>query len=254
MSGMAQAKPGRRHRSQARPAGLVKSEDGDPAPRLSHQPARGSFTPSLYASKKKNDCQALHQSSPRTTISRGPTSSTAGTRRSLSTACVCLYSTRISHGRPGSYGETAETSASAFRAPSSISSRAFSGGTFRELSEPSPHFTGTVVTPSPSSAAASRQTASSPVTSTTGQPQLPHNAALIPVSPTSVPLKERFCHDWPETVWFMTPSGVPAIACMPTKSAASQPCSRKAVYSVHSCWTTYSHAGSIRSGTSELNV
>jgi hypothetical protein len=33
---------GRRHRSQTRLASLVKSEEGDPAPRLSHQPARAS--------------------------------------------------------------------------------------------------------------------------------------------------------------------------------------------------------------------
>jgi len=42
------------------------------------------------------------------------------------------------------------------------------------------------------------------------------------------------------------------MACMPTKSAASQPASRKLVYSVHSCCTTYSQAGSSSSGTSEL--
>ena len=95
-------------------------------------------------------------------------------------------------------------------------------------------------------------TASSPVTSRTGQPHVPQSAALIPVSPTSVPLKRRLCHAWPETVWDRTPSAVPAIACMPTKSAASQPASRKPVYSVHSCCTTYSQAGSRRSGTSEL--
>ena len=52
----------------------------------------------------------------------------------------------------------------------------------------------------------------------------------------------------------MTPFGVPARACIPTKSAASQPCSRNSVYSVHSSWTTYSHAGSRSSGMSELNV
>jgi hypothetical protein len=38
---------GRRHRSQVRLASLDKSEDGDPAPRLSHHPARESFTSSL---------------------------------------------------------------------------------------------------------------------------------------------------------------------------------------------------------------
>ena len=55
-----------------------------------------------------------------------------------------------------------------------------------------------------------------------GQPDRAHqSAALIPVSPTSTPLNQRFCHTWPETVWFITPRRVPAIACMPTKSAAS---------------------------------
>ena len=100
----------------------------------------------------------------------------------------------------------------------------------------------------------SRQDASSPVTSRTGQPHVPQSAALMPVSPTCVPLNQRFCHAWPETVWLSTPSAVPAIACMPTKSAASQPSSRKPVYSVHSSWTTYSHAGSRSSGISELKV
>ena len=63
---------------------------------------------------------------------------------------------------------------------------------------------------------------------------MPQSAALIPVSPTSVPLNQRFCHSCPETVWLSTPFGAPFIACMPTKSAASQPDSRNAVYSVHS--------------------
>jgi len=49
-------------------------------------------------------------------------------------------------------------------------------------------------------------------------------------------------------------SRVPAIACMPTKSAASTPPSRYSVYSVHSFWTTYSQSGSSSSGISELNV
>ena len=88
----------------------------------------------------------------------------------------------------------------------------------------------------------------------TGQPQVPHSAALMPDSPTSVPLNARLRQPVPETVWLSTPSGVPAIACMPTSSAASQPCSRNSVYSVHSCWTTKSQRGSSRSGISELNV
>ena len=76
----------------------------------------------------------------------------------------------------------------------------------------------------------------------------------MPASPTSVPLNARLRQPVPETVWFMTPSAVPAIACMPTKSAASQPCSRNSVYSVHSCCTTKSQRGSSRSGISELKV
>jgi hypothetical protein len=76
----------------------------------------------------------------------------------------------------------------------------------------------------------------------------------MPVSPTSTPLNRRRHHDEPLTVWASTPSRVPAIACMPTKSAASTPVSRKVVYSVHSFCTTNSHAGSSSSGISELNV
>ena len=74
----------------------------------------------------------------------------------------------------------------------------------------------------------------------------------MPVSPTSVPLNQRFWKLGPETVWLSTPSAVPARACMPTKSAASTPCSRKAVYSVQCSWTTNSQPGSSSSGTSEL--
>ena len=51
----------------------------------------------------------------------------------------------------------------------------------------------------------------------------------------------------------MKPSLVPAMACMPMKSAASQPSSRTPVYSVHSFWTTNSHPSSRSSGMSELN-
>ena len=76
----------------------------------------------------------------------------------------------------------------------------------------------------------------------------------MPVSPTTVPLNERLRQPVPDTVWFMTPSGVPAFACMPTNSAASQPCSRNSVYSLHSCCTTKSQRRSSRSGISELNV
>ena len=76
----------------------------------------------------------------------------------------------------------------------------------------------------------------------------------MPVSPTSVPLNQRFWKFGPETVWLSTPSAVPARACMPTKSAASTPCSRNSVYSVHWSWTTNSQSGSRSSGISELNV
>ncbi len=47
MAGMAQAKQGVVIARRPGRWGLVKSEDGDPAPRLSHQPARESFTASL---------------------------------------------------------------------------------------------------------------------------------------------------------------------------------------------------------------
>ena len=76
----------------------------------------------------------------------------------------------------------------------------------------------------------------------------------MPVSPTETPLKQRLRQSRPEIVWLMTPSPGPAFACMPTKSAASQPSSRNSVYSVHSSWTTHSQSGSSSSGTSELNV
>ena len=116
-----------------------------------------------------------------------------------------------------------------------------------------PSFTATVVSPSPSSAVPSSQVTLSPVTSSTGTPHVPQSAALIPVSPTSVPLNQRFCHSWPDTVWLSTPFGAPFMACMPTKSAASQPDSRNAVYSVQCCWTTNSQSASSSSGISELN-
>ena len=77
---------------------------------------------------------------------------------------------------------------------------------------------------------------------------------MIPVSPTDTPLNLRSCHASPETVCERTPSGVPAFACIPTKSAASQPLMRKSVYSVQCSWTTNSHAGSISSGMSELKL
>ncbi len=101
-----------------------------------------------------------------------------------------LNSTLISQGLPGSYGGTAFRSPSAFFAPSSISFRARTGGIWRAAPEPNARLTATVVSPSPSSAFPSRQEASSPVTSSTGQPHVPQSAALIPVSPTSVPLNQ----------------------------------------------------------------
>src|SRR5207237_2060396 len=178
---------------------------------------------------KKNCFQADHQSSARETIVRSSTSSTPDWKRSFCGGDVPLYSTLISQGLPGSYGGTAFRSDSARFAPSSTSSRARFGVRIRAALAPSPSFTSTVVSPSPSSAFASRPAARSPVTSRTGQPQVPQSAALMPVSPTRVPLNHRFCQSTPETVWLRTPSAVPAIACMPTKSPASQPDSRKAV-------------------------
>ena len=106
------------------------------------------------------------------------------------------------------------------------------GAMLRALRRPSPFFTATVVSPSPSSSVASRQAASSPVTSRTGQSQLPQSAALMPgladedaVEAQAAPLAGR------RPCGARTPSGVPAIACMPTSRAASQPSSRNSVYS-----------------------
>src|SRR5207245_5095377 len=127
-------------------------------------------------------------------------------------------------------------------------------GYCRALNRSSPFLTATVVSPSPSNAVPSRHEASSPVTSRTGQPQVPQSAALMPVSPTSTPLKRSRHHDEPLTVCASTPSRVPATACIPTKSAASIPDSRNSVYSVHSFCTTYSHSGSSSSRMRELNV
>ena len=85
-------------------------------------------------------------------------------------------------------------------------------------------------------------------------PQVPHSAALMPTSPTSVPLKRRLCQFVELTVCESTPrSALPARACWPTNSAASQPCSSIAVYSVQRVWTTNSQRGSSASGISELN-
>jgi len=98
----------------------------------------------------------------------------------LSGSCVFLYSTLISHGRPGSYGGTASRSSSASRTPSSISSRALAGVTERAEWAPRPRFTATVVTQGPRCSVPSRHEASSPVTRSTGQPQVPQRAALIP--------------------------------------------------------------------------
>ena len=76
----------------------------------------------------------------------------------------------------------------------------------------------------------------------------------MPVSPTTWPLNQRFCQDSPETVWLRMPSRVPARACMPTNSAASQPASRAPVYSVQCSCTTYSQPGSRCSGSRELKL
>ncbi len=99
----------------------------------------------------------------------------------------------------------------------------------------------------------SAQTTSSPVTSATGTFQVPHSAALMPTSPTVVPLKRRLRHLVELTVCESTPRSAPALACWPTNSATSQPLSSISVYSVHSCCTTNSQRASSASGISELN-
>ena len=210
--------------------------------------------PTVLLPEKKNCRHASHHVSARETIIRSLTRSTPARWRSASGARVFLYSTWISHGLPGRKGSTAERSASARRAPSSIRARARSGAMLRADCDPRPCLTATVTSSGPRSSRASSQAASSPETISTGQPHVPQSAALIPVSPTRTPLNQRFCQTWPETVWFMTPRRVPAIACMPTNSAASTPLSRNSVYSVHSSWTTKSHASSSNSGISELNI
>ncbi len=75
----------------------------------------------------------------------------------------------------------------------------------------------------------------------------------MPTSPTGVPLKRSSCQFVLLTVCDITPRSLPAIACMPIMSAASQPCSNASVYSVHSLWTTNSQRSSTSSGSSELN-
>lgn len=146
----------------------------------------------LARRQKKNWRHAVHQSSARETTVRESSSSIPGRPSSRFGSRVFLNSTLISAGRPGSYGRTAPRSASAVRAPFSTSSRARAGGIRRALLEPRPFLTATVVSPAPSSSVPSRHAASSPVTSTTGVPNAPHMAALIAVSPTSVPLNQRF--------------------------------------------------------------
>ena len=84
-------------------------------------------------------------------------------------------------------------------------------------------------------------------------PQVPHSAALMPTSPTSTPLKYSACQLVEDTVCESTPRSAPAIACWPMNRAASQPCSRKPVYSVQRVCTTNSARGSSRSGTRLLN-
>ena len=113
--------------------------------------------------------------------------------------------------------------------------------------------TATVSSDSPSSARASAQTTSSPLTSATGQPQRPQSAALMPTSPTAVSPNRSSCQLVLETVCESTPRAEPAIACIPIISAASQPRSSGSVYSVQALCTTNSQRSSSRSAISELN-
>ena len=69
-----------------------------------------------------------------------------------------------------------------------------------------------------------------------------------------MPLKpQRVASSVLETVCDITPRALPAIACMPIISAASQPSSNGSVYSVHALCTTNSQRASSSSGSSELN-
>ncbi len=87
---------------------------------------------------------------------------------------------------------------------SSIMRRAAAGVLWRALKRPRPCLTATVVRPSPSSARPSPAgRARRPSPGAPGSPSVPHRAALMPVSPTSVPLKRRLRQPVPETVWFM---------------------------------------------------
>src|SRR5436309_4911696 len=111
----------------------------------------------------------------------------------------------------------------------SIKEQASLGAILRAEKRPRPVLTGAVVTSSPSSVVTSRQVASSPETKMAGTSQQPAIAAKIPLSPTTVSLIEALYQASDDTVWHSTPSGVPAIACAPTKRIASQPCSNASI-------------------------
>src|SRR5579864_2448144 len=111
----------------------------------------------------------------------------------------------------------------------SINEQASLGAMLTAEKRPRPVLTGAVTTSSPRSVMTSRQVASSPETKIAGTSQQPAMAARMPLSPTSVSLIQALYQASDETVWQSTPSGVPAMACAPTKSAASQPASSAAV-------------------------
>ena len=168
---------------------IVAASAGLPA--AEHQPLGldpvGGVTPAQTC-EKKNCRQAGHQSSARETIVRASTISTSGRCAVLLGVVGVASSTRISQGCPGSYGvdglEVGERARVALLDQLAGAARRLVARA--EAAERGLHRT--VVSPSPSSARPSRQAAWSPVTSTTGQPHVPHSAALMPVSPTSTPL------------------------------------------------------------------
>ena len=215
-------------------------------------PARVLGSAPIIPRQKKNCLQADHQSSARETIIRSSVRSTpacARTRRHRRG----VNSTRISHGQPGSYGATAPSRpARGVHRPRSA--RAPARRSMRALKRPSP------ASPRPSSArrraarAPSRHEAASPVTSSTGQPHVPQSAALIPVSPTSMSLNQRFCQARPETVWLSTPSRDPGARVHPDEERGVAALLEEARVLRPVLLDDELAAGSSRSGRSELNV
>ena len=130
-----------------------------------------------------------------------------GGRRRRGRACRARpRSCRAPRGRrPG----RSSTPASASRAAASSSSRARAGERWRAREAAEALLDRERRQAGPSSSLASAQTTSSPVTSATGVPQVPHSAALMPTSPTSVPLKRRLCHLVELTVCESTPLRAP---------------------------------------------